>query len=148
MSLNSGTYYRFIQIARIGVALAFAVAGTGLVTCANLDLPAAWVAGFGIATLASLAIVAVLIAEQLFAAWIVTQRARVSLAALLLMMAAFAALFAVMRRSILLTVLLLLLVGLELVVLSLSLENKRRPKQSSAHGTNPSSCGRPNRAGR
>jgi hypothetical protein len=126
MSADSGGYERFIQRVRICTAIAFAVSGIGLVICANLrlEVPAAL---FGTVAFACLVIVVLLIAEQLFAAWIATRCSRFSLAALLLLTAAAGVFFAIARASIGLA---LLLLALAITVISAALEKKRHTPRS------------------
>ena len=125
MYANSDTYDRIIQL-RICTAITFGVSGIGLVVFVNLRLSIG-AACCGIIALVSLGVVLVLIAEQLFAAWMATKRGRISLAALLLMTGAFGVFFTVMRNSVTLSVTLLVLT---LALVSAALESKRKPKHT------------------
>lgn len=125
MSANSGTYERFIQVARICTAVAFSVSGIGLVVCANVSIEPGIIV-FLIATFVSFAVVVILIAEQLLAVWINARRGRISLAALLVMMAASGVFFAIMRNSVSLA---LVLLTLTLAIISAALEKKRQPNR-------------------
>jgi cation transport ATPase len=81
------------------------------------------------AAVASLAVVAILIAEQLVAAWIRSKRARFSVATLLVLMTACSVLFAVMRWSVGFAVALFVLT---LTLVSTALEGKRRTSGNAA----------------
>jgi hypothetical protein len=76
--------------------------------------------------LANLALVVLLIAEQLFTASYATRRGRISLAALMFMMTASGVFFAVMRNSVSLA---LVLLAFTLAIISAGLENRRRSSQ-------------------
>ena len=137
MSANSNAYERLIQVARIWTAVAFSISGIGFAVCVRLQSPAG-ARAFGIGMLASLTLVVLLIAEQLFAAWFATRRGRISLAALMLMMTASGVFFAVMRNSVSLA---LVLLTLTLTAISASLENRRRPRPFTPDQSHSNSSG-------
>jgi hypothetical protein len=125
--MTETTYERFIQIVRIGTAAAFAVSGIGSGVCVNLGLRegAFWL---GVAAVSSLVVVALLIVEQLVAAWIRSGRARFSVAAILLVMAACSVFFALVKWSVAIGVALFVLT---LTLISIAVENKRRTKRDA-----------------
>ena len=128
MSTTSNAYERSIQVARICTAIVFAISGLGFAVCVNLQAESG-ARVCGIAMLASIASVVLLIAEQLFAAWFATRRGRISLAALMIMMTASGVFFAVLRNSVSLAFVLL---TLTLTLISAELENRRRPSSSKS----------------
>jgi len=123
MTVDAQTYHRFIQRARIGAAVAFSISAIGFVCCAYLRFGIG-AAAFGCVCIVCLAVVAALVAEQIFAAWITLRRGRFSLASLFLITTFFAILFAVMRHSVALA--LTLLVS-SIVLASIGLVEKRKP---------------------
>ncbi len=121
MTLERSKYERFIQVTRVVTAWCFVASGVGLVVCSNARIEGGAIL-FGTGMSISFAVVVMLVFEQLLAAWIRTNRGRVSLAAMLVITAVAAVFFAIMRSSIALAFWTL---AFALVFLGAVLEGKR-----------------------
>ncbi len=122
--MTPNSYDRFIQLVRVITAVAFGVCAAGVLICVNLQISEPLAYAFLIGAGISLAIVPVLVIEQLIAAWL-SVRGRFTILSLLLLMVVAGIIFAVMRLSLELGI---AATVLAIVVAGAAVERWRRPK--------------------